>query len=431
MTHPANWYPDPSDPLQWRWFDGTAWTEHVAPTTTPQAQQPQATAMPSGPANSPLLSSGHQEKLTTGQMKVSPKTGAILVHPGANHRVFTWFLRLLLLSWLALLIFTTVSPTAGSATASPALPIIVLSLLSGLLAAGFCLYLSSQTRETKPGFPVLFEPPIGVFPALGARILHGKDSPEALQATLFDLAQRGLLQLTGDYGTWTVTVIADPAATHLWPGETEMLSALDLTAVGDSFKVSKSILSGWQILIGEAALRSGVLTAAKSYLTPSRPGTASVVLGWLAICPTFYLVLPPASNMGLLLWPLMSASVVFVYMNAGMMFRPGILTKRSAAGRDVWARTGGFARFLAMTSSESRFETAEHSDRFLTYLPWATALGSVEAWSQRYETPGSPTPVLPWITWSGTGHSYSMNEMVTSFNLAVGEAAAYYSQNTP
>jgi hypothetical protein len=83
-----------------------------------------------------------------------------------------------------------------------------------------------------------------------------------------------------------------------------------------------------------------------------------------------------------------------------------------------------------MTSSEPRFETAEHSDRFLTYLPWATALGSIAAWSQRYETPGSPTPVLAWITWSGTGHSYSMNEMITSFNAAVGEAAVYYSQNT-
>ena len=28
---PANWYPDPADGSQWRYWDGTAWTEHFAP----------------------------------------------------------------------------------------------------------------------------------------------------------------------------------------------------------------------------------------------------------------------------------------------------------------------------------------------------------------------------------------------------------------
>ena len=403
MTYPANWYPDPSDPLQWRWFDGTAWTEHVAPTTTPQAHQPQATEM------------------TPGRMAVSPTPDSILIHPGAPPIIFPW---LGLLGLLTVGIIQIQDRPTGSATAIPTLPVIVASLLSGLLAAGFYLYLRSQTHETKPGFPVLFEPPIGVFPALGVRILGGTDSLWEVQATLFDLAQRGLLQLTGDADSWTVTVIADPAVTQQWPGETAMLSALGLTAVGDRFEVSKSKSSSWQILSGQTALRSEVRTAAKRYLTRSLPGTASVVLGWLAWGVSYLLAIQILlqTNLTPSLWPLLSASVVFAFMNATMMFRPGIRTKRSSAGRDVWARTGGFARFLAMTSAESRFETAEHSDRFLTYLPWATALGSVGAWSQRYETPGSPTPVLPWITWSGTGHSYSMNEMIASFNSTFVEA---------
>ncbi len=67
MTHTADWYPDPSDQHQMRWFDGTTWTEHVAPATQ-QAQQPQVAAMPSGLASSTLLSSDNQEKLTTGRM---------------------------------------------------------------------------------------------------------------------------------------------------------------------------------------------------------------------------------------------------------------------------------------------------------------------------------------------------------------------------
>ena len=31
MSAPAAWYPDPHDPTQQRYFDGTQWTEHVAP----------------------------------------------------------------------------------------------------------------------------------------------------------------------------------------------------------------------------------------------------------------------------------------------------------------------------------------------------------------------------------------------------------------
>jgi len=335
---------------------------------------------------------------------------------------------LLLLCWLSLYISKTVSFIADSNEASLVAPIIVLSLLTGLLAGGLDLYLYSRTRETEPGFPVLFEPPFGIFPALGVRIADGEDSSEALQATLFDLAERGLLQLAGDDDAWNVTVIADPAVTPQWPAETAMLSVLGLNAVGASFKVSKSTSSGRQILIGEAALLSGAHTVSKSYLTRSLPGTASVALGWLALGASYLLAIQvlTGTNTDFLLWPLFSASVVFAYMNLGMMFRPGIRTKRSAAGRDIWSRTGGFARFLDMTSSESGFETAELSDRFLTYLPWATALGSVEAWSQRYKTPGSPTPVLPWITWSGTGHSYSLNEMISSFDSAVVEASGAY-----
>lgn len=39
---PANWYPDPEDPSQQRYWDGTQWTEHRAPAagSAPSASQP-------------------------------------------------------------------------------------------------------------------------------------------------------------------------------------------------------------------------------------------------------------------------------------------------------------------------------------------------------------------------------------------------------
>jgi len=349
----------------------------------------------------------------------------ITVH---TRKIGVWGLRLLLLCWLSLYISKTVSFIADSNEASLVAPIIVLSLLTGLLAGGLDLYLYSRTRETEPGFPVLFEPPFGIFPALGVRIADGEDSSEALQATLFDLAERGLLQLAGDDDAWNVTVIADPAVTPQWPAETSMLLAMGLTAVGDSFVISQSTISGGQIAVARMALQSAVSTASKRYLTPSGPGIASVTLGWLAYAGSFFLMtrLLPVTNIGLLLSPLLSASCVFAFITLSMMFEPGICTIRNEAGRDIWSRTGGFARFLATESSESRFETAKHLDRFLTYLPWAIALGSTEAWADSYEAQDSQTPVLPWILWSGAGRSYSTNDMITSFNSAVVEASDAY-----
>jgi hypothetical protein len=35
----AAWHVDPTDPAQWRWWDGTQWTEHVAPLRPVEAQQ--------------------------------------------------------------------------------------------------------------------------------------------------------------------------------------------------------------------------------------------------------------------------------------------------------------------------------------------------------------------------------------------------------
>ena len=36
---PAAWFPDPEDPTQYRYWDGTAWTEHRSPRTSPAGDQ--------------------------------------------------------------------------------------------------------------------------------------------------------------------------------------------------------------------------------------------------------------------------------------------------------------------------------------------------------------------------------------------------------
>ena len=318
-------------------------------------------------------------------------------------------------------------PPSGSDDASPVAPIILLSLLTGLLAAGLAFFFIYLTRETEPGFPVLFEPPEGIFPALGVRILNEKHSYEAVQATLFDLAARGLLELTGDDDTWIVTLIGDPAMIPQWPAETAMLVALGLKSQGDSFDTSKAETAGKLIFEARKAVQSGVDTAAKPYLTPSRPGRIGSYLGWMAFFGSLYLIGRYLfGNDQSAHWPLLSALGVFAFIALGMMFDSGVRTKRTEAGRDVWSRVGGFDRFLSTESSESRFEAAEHLDWYPRYLPWAVALGSADAWAQRYQAQGLETPAVPWVMWAGTSPNFSMTNMNASFNSAiVGASAAY------
>ena len=318
-------------------------------------------------------------------------------------------------------------PPSGSDDASPVAPIILLSLLTGLLAAGLAFFFIYLTRETEPGFPVLFEPPEGIFPALGVRILNEKHSYEAVQATLFDLAARGLLELTGDDDTWIVTLIGDPALLPQWPAETAMLRALGLKSQGDSFDTSKAETAGKLIFEARKVMQSGVDTASKPYLTRSRPGRIGSYLGWMAFFGSLYLIGRYLfGNDQSAHWPLLSALGVFAFIALGMMFDAGVRTKRTEVGRDVWSRVGGFDRFLSTESSESRFEAAEHLDWYPRYLPWAVALGSADAWAQRYQAQGLETPAVPWVMWAGTSPNFSMTNMNASFNSAiVGASAAY------
>src|SRR4029453_4227352 len=54
MTNPAaNWYPDPHDPNQLRYWDGHQWTEHRAPKHPPAAPPPQAASPPVQPVQPP------------------------------------------------------------------------------------------------------------------------------------------------------------------------------------------------------------------------------------------------------------------------------------------------------------------------------------------------------------------------------------------
>ncbi len=300
------------------------------------------------------------------------------------------------------------------------------SILAALVAAGVVAALWVRTREQEPGFPVLFEPPFMVPPALGVRVLDEKDSGSDLQATLFDLAERGVLRLQGDDDTWYIEVIQPLEAEQLHAIELTLLRELGLRGVGDTFIVSSSERSGRVVASARKALHAQVSASAGSFLRSSPAGVAIMVLGWLSLAATLFMVGVYFIANGWLRWPLLAGAATFAVCAAGVMLSAGTTTVRTAEGRDLWSRTGGFARFLTTDSSEARFDAAAHLDWYPRYLAWAVALGVGDEWAARYEAQGVAVPDVPWIIWTGSGTRFSSGSMTRSFDHAIASASAAY-----
>lgn len=302
---------------------------------------------------------------------------------------------------------------------------LVLGIVLGLLVAVGGFLLVGRTREKPVGLPALFEPPEGIYPALGVKVLDEVESPFALQATLFDLAERGLLKLTGNDSGWTVKVVGDPSNTIMTAAEVGVLAKLGLDRPGVSFQLTKTEASGKTLSQARNALDAQVNVDSKPYLDRSPAGYSGTVLAWAAQIGFWFLVIRIFGGIRvnwLLLIPLAAASIVL----AALLFDRTAWTVRNEAGRDMWSRVGGFSRFLTTDSAETRFDFAKRMDLYPRYLPWALVLGSADAWAQRYRDQGVEPPVVPWLVWTGSRQNFSMTSMTDSFNSVIAGAASAY-----
>lgn len=317
-------------------------------------------------------------------------------------------------------------PPAGDALG----PTVLWSIVAAAAAAAVGLVLLRLTKEEPPGFPVLFEPPPGIGPALGAKVLDEVHSEDDLQATLMNMGEKGVLRLDGDGDSWNVSVVGDPGAAGLDRVELAVLSALGLSTIGSSFHVTKSSVgAGQKVQAARRTLRSMVDSDARQYLAHSGGGMAARAFGSLGVIGVLGMVaVYEFSDTGWRNWPLLAASAALALVLLGAVMDPGASTKRTPAGRDLWSRVGGFARFLTTDSAESRFDAASHLDWYPRYLPWAVALGSADAWAKRFEAQGidiTDTSVVPYLGWYGAGR-FSTSSMASSFTSTIAAASAAY-----
>jgi hypothetical protein len=300
--------------------------------------------------------------------------------------------------------------------------VLLASGLAALVWLGFFL----ATRERRPGLPVLYEPPAGVTPPLGVRVLEEEDSPDDLQAVLFDLGDRGVVKLEGDDERWRIHLLVDPATADLRPAEAEVLNRLRLTTPGEWFVVSTTKTAGERIQAARDGLQTVVGQEAATYLRRSWPGGLGRFLGGAATVAVLVLAGVYFFGVGWVRWPLLAGLAVFAFLMLGLVADPSVSTKHTPEGRDLWSRTGGFARFLGTDSSEARFDAAAHLDWYPRYLGWAVALGVADEWAGRFRAQGIELPDVPYVAWSGHDRMASFSGMRDSFNSAVVGASAAY-----
>jgi hypothetical protein len=108
----------------------------------------------------------------------------------------------------------------------------LLVLLAGLLGAGLGFFGYRSTREKEPGFPVLYEPPAGIRPAVAVRVLDERPADDELQATLFDLGDRGVALISPEGEKWKIELVGDPIELRCESWEVKMLASLVLRFFG-------------------------------------------------------------------------------------------------------------------------------------------------------------------------------------------------------
>lgn len=298
----------------------------------------------------------------------------------------------------------------------------------GLLAllAGFGGFLwARKSKETPPGLPVMYAPPQGLGPVQCVYITREECGSHSLAASLFHLADKGLIQLQEQGGKWYVNSTDYVGRTDLVdPVTYSALAPLGLTAPGQWFIAERNATAGKAL----NTAKSSVSDQAKSW---ARTNGFMVTSGnEMAGCALWILSLVLAgvlffANFGQpTMWGLIPS--FFVLGGLGLM-GTGVGTRRTPQGRAVWSQAGGFERMLSTPSSEQRFDFSARKDLFIPYVPFAIAFGVAEAWAAKYRTEMGTDPPMPyWLPVYVAGYGGFSTASFDSFDSALSSSISAY-----
>ncbi len=280
--------------------------------------------------------------------------------------------------------------------------LVVLALVGLLLGARW----SARAREDEPGFPVMYEPPPGLGPVQAAYVATESIPANALVATLLHQAERGLTRLTQvSTREWRIEGLADAEG---WdradPVSREVADTLGVTTSGVVFEADGSVKAGRILNEVGVGLPGATRTWAQEAglvlpRSSERLGRLAVIAAAVLAGVCFALDPFTLTASGL---PLAG----FAIGGAGLL-GPGVGTRRTAVGRELWSRAGGFHRLLSTTSAQDRFDFSAHRELYTAFIPYAVAFDCAEAWARKYEvSTGTPAPLPVWYGGGVVGHGF-------------------------
>jgi hypothetical protein len=288
--------------------------------------------------------------------------------------------------------------------------------LTAVFALGAFLWYRT-TVEPSPGFPLQYAPPPGLGPVQLEYIRTETVPKDGLTATLFYLAERRLIDLRQvNDKQWNIRGIGEPRAwADVDPVSVAVGSALNVMQPGTEFEAKKTVTSGQKLdkaktdmakAVAKWALDNGLLVRRKRELWVR---TANAIAVILAVCGFFRWGFPTT------MWGIPFAA--FFLFSLGS-WAHGVGTRRTAAGRELWSRAGGFHRMLATDSAETRFDFSARKDVYTAYVPFAVAAGAAALWAKKYETStGTPAPQPDWYnSSSSTGWGFAGGSGGPSFD---------------
>ncbi|OCB13056.1 hypothetical protein A5717_15265, partial [Mycolicibacterium porcinum] len=304
-----------------------------------------------------------------------------------------------------------------------------------LLTAGMGLLAHLWTRTTiepSPGFPVQYAPPEGLGPVQTEFIRTETVPKNGLSATLFHLAEQGLVELRQVSDKhWKIKGLAKPAAwADVDPVGIDVGAALKVMSVGAEFSATNTATSGKKLSKAKADMAVAVRKWAfdGGFMVKRRKELWIRVANVVAFCAAlagFFLWF------GITMWGLPFAAFFLCSVRG---WRGGVGTRRTAAGRELWSRAQGFHRLLSTDSAETRFDFAARKDLYLAYIPFAVAGGTAALWAKKYQdTMGAPAPQPDWYnstsSSSDTSHGFtggSGGEDFDSFESALSSSIGAY-----
>ncbi len=304
----------------------------------------------------------------------------------------------------------------------------LLAVLGLAVAAGYAgVRLSRGAHEVTPGYPLMYSPPEGIGPAQAQYILTEGVDRNAFVSTMMYAGELGLVELQRGDQRWTMTGVADaPARPTTDPVTQGVLDGLGVNG-GRSFVADRKMPDTGLVLQSAIATQKGSIrrwALDEGLLVVQGLGEGGRIL----------ILVAAIAAVGLAVFNPLTMSVValvpgaFALGGVGLIFQ-GAATRRTAAGRDLWSRAGGFRRVLETPSSQVRFDFSARRELYTAYLPWAVAFGVADQWAAKYRTEmAAEPPVPPYFAaaYVGAHGGDFVSDMISDFDSTVQSSISAY-----